>query len=58
MITATIAMAAMAVLFVLFGLTHRGESHGGCGTGDCTSCSNPDECEFGAPDIAAKRRHP
>jgi len=48
MITATVAMAAMAVLFVLFGLTHRGESHGGCGTGNCTSCSNENECEFGA----------
>ena len=48
MIAATVAMAAMAVLFVLFGLTHRGESHEGCGSGNCTSCSNPNACDIGA----------
>jgi hypothetical protein len=48
MIAATVAMAAMAVLFVLFGLTHQGESRGGCSGGNCTSCSNPNECDIGA----------
>jgi hypothetical protein len=58
MITATIAMAAMAVLFVLFGLTHRGQERRGCGGGDCTSCSNPNECEIGTSGIAAQERLP
>jgi hypothetical protein len=47
MIHATIGMAAMAVLFVVFGLLHNGESRG-CGSGHCDSCSNENECEFGA----------
>jgi hypothetical protein len=48
MIGTTVAMVVMAGLFVLFGLTHRGESHRSCSGGDCTSCSNPNECDIGA----------
>jgi hypothetical protein len=48
MIGATIAMAVMAVLFVVFGALHLGEKRRGCGIGDCSSCSTDNECEFGA----------
>jgi hypothetical protein len=48
MITTTITMAVLAALFVLFGLMQRGQERRSCSGGNCTSCSNPNECEIGA----------
>lgn len=51
MIEATVAMAAMAGLFVVFGalrLADRSEAGGGCG-GGCAGCS--DSCEANDPEV-------
>ena len=43
MIGATVAMAAMAGLFVVFGVFALGDTEGGC-DGACGTCS--DDCEI------------
>lgn len=65
MIAASLAVFAMAALFVTFGLLKLGEGQG-CGGSDCGSCSHDCEIEasksqartYDAPDFEAGGRLP